>query len=420
MVVDSGCMKCMDCVSVCPNDALYYGAGPIPWAAARRATSKARRPAHSWVEEGFLAVAFAAAFFTFRGLYGTLPFLFSLGLAGVLAYLALLGLKMVLRRQVALKGWRLKEHGSIRRAGWAFAAALALLIVLWAQSAWIRLHQLRGERAYADTLALRVSALDPSASGEPVQASAAVDRAVRSLETVRDDGLLPTPGLASRLAPLYLVQGRFSAAREAAREAVERGEEPAVARRVLARLALAAGDPAAAIREYEALLREAPAAPRSWVDLGIVQARAGRLPSAEATFAEGLARHPDSADLAYNLGLARALAGEAEEAVESFTRALELEPSHLAARENLAGVLASVGRFAEAAGHYRLALARAPDDAETRLLLARVLAALGEGTAALAEVERSLRLAPELEEAILLRQQLLEIESRSSSSTSFP
>src|SRR4029453_12361217 len=25
MVVDPGCMKCMDCVSVCPNDALYFG-----------------------------------------------------------------------------------------------------------------------------------------------------------------------------------------------------------------------------------------------------------------------------------------------------------------------------------------------------------------------------------------------------------
>jgi polyferredoxin len=27
MVVDPGCMKCMDCISVCPNDALYYGWG---------------------------------------------------------------------------------------------------------------------------------------------------------------------------------------------------------------------------------------------------------------------------------------------------------------------------------------------------------------------------------------------------------
>src|SRR6185503_18805376 len=30
MVVDPGCMKCMDCVSVCPNDALYFGfANPL-------------------------------------------------------------------------------------------------------------------------------------------------------------------------------------------------------------------------------------------------------------------------------------------------------------------------------------------------------------------------------------------------------
>jgi polyferredoxin len=27
MVVDPGCMKCMDCVSVCPNQALYFGFG---------------------------------------------------------------------------------------------------------------------------------------------------------------------------------------------------------------------------------------------------------------------------------------------------------------------------------------------------------------------------------------------------------
>src|SRR5215510_1958580 len=30
MVVDPGCMKCMDCISVCPNDALYFGFGKLP------------------------------------------------------------------------------------------------------------------------------------------------------------------------------------------------------------------------------------------------------------------------------------------------------------------------------------------------------------------------------------------------------
>src|SRR5439155_1233311 len=36
-VVDPGCMKCMDCISVCPNDALYFGFAKPPALGGRRA-----------------------------------------------------------------------------------------------------------------------------------------------------------------------------------------------------------------------------------------------------------------------------------------------------------------------------------------------------------------------------------------------
>ena len=58
MVVDSGCMKCRDCVSVCPNDALYYGFGPLPIFARARAPGAA--PRHyplTWPEEILVALA---------------------------------------------------------------------------------------------------------------------------------------------------------------------------------------------------------------------------------------------------------------------------------------------------------------------------------------------------------------------------
>ena len=76
MVVDSGCMKCRDCVSVCPNDALYYGAGPIPLVAAPRVARPEPRiyPLALW-EEAVLGIAFVAFFFAFRGIYGVVPFL---------------------------------------------------------------------------------------------------------------------------------------------------------------------------------------------------------------------------------------------------------------------------------------------------------------------------------------------------------
>ncbi|MCH9003001.1 MAG: 4Fe-4S binding protein, partial [Planctomycetes bacterium] len=57
MVVDPGCMKCLDCVSVCPNDALYFGIGRPSMFATRRA---GRRASRVWqaLPEWFLTAGF--------------------------------------------------------------------------------------------------------------------------------------------------------------------------------------------------------------------------------------------------------------------------------------------------------------------------------------------------------------------------
>ncbi len=50
MVVDPGCMKCMDCISVCPNDALYFGFGK-PTIAAPKSNAIPRNYSLTWPEE---------------------------------------------------------------------------------------------------------------------------------------------------------------------------------------------------------------------------------------------------------------------------------------------------------------------------------------------------------------------------------
>jgi polyferredoxin len=68
MVVDPGCMKCMDCISVCPNDALYFGFGKPSVAVGRNpsgsagATSIKKNYSLTWPEEALGAVVFFLSF----------------------------------------------------------------------------------------------------------------------------------------------------------------------------------------------------------------------------------------------------------------------------------------------------------------------------------------------------------------------
>ncbi|MCH8965255.1 MAG: tetratricopeptide repeat protein, partial [Planctomycetes bacterium] len=184
MVVDPGCMKCNDCISVCPNDALYFGPGkpalfatqrterpPAPqfgagaaralprwiltaayifasfgllmWfdgqvnllviailtagslviAAAFKGKSD-RLQGYSLPEEALACVLFLAAVYAFRGLYGQVPFLFCLGLAAIAAYLGVEFARLVYKSNLSIHQWRLKRSGRLAGAGYAFVVIM--------------------------------------------------------------------------------------------------------------------------------------------------------------------------------------------------------------------------------------------------------------------------------------------------------
>jgi Tfp pilus assembly protein PilF len=386
----------MDCVSVCPNDALYYGAGPISLGAKPRVKEPRRRgPQLSWGQEGVLAVAFAAAFFTFRGLYGAVPFLMSLGLAAVLAYLVLFAVKLASRRAMAFRGWRLKRDGKLLPAGWVVAGLLGVLATFWAHSAVVRVYAALGERAYLEAAPWR-TALDVTA---PVPAVGSPERervldARDHLIKAHEWGLVQSPTTAAKLAYLEMQAG-FSREVEAhAREAVEGGEDAASMHQLLARVAWSKGDPETATQEYRRALEAAPERPGVYVNLGILLGQSGDLAGAGEVLEEGLRRAPATPSLTYNAGLVKAMTGDVDGAVARFQAALEAKPDLREARENLAGVLASAGRFEAAVEQFRMALEQAPEDVETRFLLARALLGAGSSMEAAAELREILRRSP--------------------------
>lgn len=408
MVVSPGCMKCTDCVSVCPTGALYYGAGSIPLLARRRTPpASPERAPWRWSEELALAALFVATLLVVRGLYGVVPFLMSLGVAGVVAGLGLLSWRVLRGQVIDRPGLRLRNAQGLLPGGRLLLATMALLLLFLGHSALLRWPMAQADEGYAASWPARTALL--AAPGQlptlPEADHTRVEQTVAALQRVERWGLFPTLGNAARLAWMHALLGEDELASELARQALLRGALPAEMHQLLAHLALRRNDQRGAIAAWEASIAARPDLPEAYLAWGLQLAGQGDLIGAQAVFDRGLAM-TGAAELHYNAGLARALSGQLSAAPEYFLAALKLRPDYREARENLAGVLAALGRFDEAAAQFRQALAQAPEDVETWLLLVQALLADERIDEARLALDEALRLQPDNPQALQLRAQL--------------
>jgi ferredoxin len=214
-LVDPGCMKCLDCVSVCPREALYVGvAKPKPFATSQQRLQA--RADFTWAEEVALAViAFTATQWTFRGAWfgEGIPLLLAVGLGVITAVFALLAWRLVRRPDVAFQHTPLKQHGKLLRAGrWALVPLLAWLAFTAHTFVAQRLQTAALDAAHEPLrLALRV--------GTPVD-PATLQAALDEVEAARSWQLVADPRLQEVRALLLRSLGRHLDAESALRAAL--------------------------------------------------------------------------------------------------------------------------------------------------------------------------------------------------------
>lgn len=145
MVVDQGCMKCMDCVSVCPNDALYFGFGKPAVGVSKKLK---KNYSLTWAEEIAGAFIFAFSFMAVWDVYQLAPMLMALGIATVTTFVALRSWRLFTAKNLSFYRYSLKSSGTIRTAGWIFLTFAMIWIGLNIHSGFIHYHESAGAVAF--------------------------------------------------------------------------------------------------------------------------------------------------------------------------------------------------------------------------------------------------------------------------------
>jgi tetratricopeptide (TPR) repeat protein len=308
----------MDCISVCPNDALYFGFGK-PAVGVSKTISK--NYSLTWPEEIMAGAVFYLSFMAVWDVYQLVPMLMALGIACVTTYLAVRSWRLFRANDLAFYRYALKSSGTIRKAGWVFLLFSFIWIGLNAHSGWVRYHERAGARAFEslqipDELAL--SGNNPS-SWLSSSDRANVLSGKEHFRTARNGGLFTNSEALSKLAWMEYLSGdteRSLATLDAATKYQE-------------------GEPRALSFYYK----------------GAILNRAGQYDQALASLEQALNLRPDLIVAREEMGESLWQLGRRKEAVSKWSDALELNPDLVLANYQLAGAAAVAGD-AEAASDY--------------------------------------------------------------------
>ena len=373
MVVDPGCMKCLDCVSACPSDALSYtlAAPPLfstnPREADPASADKRRKKPKTAVtkarwdltrtQEVVLAVFFLVTFVSVRGLYGVIPMLLAGGVAAIAAWVVWKAWRTLTDANVRIHGFQLRRRGRVTFWGGAYLLATLVLIALVAHSAVLSVHWASGMTAL--NRAALVS--DGAIAGD---AQEHYEEAARRFEKVHAIGLATTPKTDFQLALVYFALQRYPEGEVALRRVIAREGEKDGLVVDLAQLMLRQGEGYKTVDYLNEVLERHPSYPETRWTLGALYLGAGETDNALRTFRGGVEARPDDYVAYVKLAEAEIASGNPEGAVEALAGALELYPEAAGFRKDYAMALEYIGQSERALAEMERAAADA--DASVR------------------------------------------------------
>ncbi len=391
MVVDPGCMKCLDCVSVCPNGALSFAfAKPAAFAKPLHggtvAIAGSGRPPYdlSLAQDLILFTLGVGLFLGFRGLLDSVPLLMAAGMASLGVYALAKLWQGLTQPSVRIQNLQMKVKGRFTAAG-AFIMLLALgYIGLGVWGGIVNYHRWQGELGDQAITVPFATVFSPDYKPAAADKALAED-AIRHLElggsrTHGGIGWNHLPKTLVRLSWLHAVAGNLPRAEQYLTQAIAEGKPGPDWIFGLARLYMLQGKPAMSGKElYERTLvqhphlhdvrlalaqlelqtsnglkaaellqvlladEKEPPLPYQYVRATELLIDCGYQNKALEAMQAAATRSPRVAIFQAGLATAQFYAADPAEAIETMKKALVLEPANIAFLDRLSQMYEAVG-----------------------------------------------------------------------------
>lgn len=356
-VVDPGCMKDMDCISVCPNEALSFKIAKPSIARGKPANKKPRRVYDlTLAEEIGVAAVFIVVFYASRGAWGTIPMLFAVGLAGCGAFVAWKAWQVVRKKDVRLNQFQLKRAGAIKPAGWFVLLFTLLSIPVLGDGFVVKAIRSAGDlddrRVAVPAHVVLRGQFDQVTEEHRRYAQRAIDRLSLAKRLSFGLGVMHTTGVDFRIAWLKLTLGDLEGATE-----------------ILTRL-----------------VAERPDDERLVINAAMVLRMQERYEDAIGMYTEALTAHPEFVEVRKELAGMLIITGRGDEAVALHREAIKINPDDTASRTDLGVLLVSQGKAGQAIPHLRKVVELLPESASAHNDLAVGLFSLGSPDRAVEEM----------------------------------
>ena len=404
-VVNPQCLKDLDCVTVCPNQALTYGfTKPSFWQTLNEEERAAQPYSFTWREDMFIAAGALALVVIYRGLCDVIPFLLAVALAVILSAIFVTAFRMWRRPTVRFNQVLLKHAGHWSGHGRWFVALAVALALFSAHSGFVHFQTAAGRRALERVVggkAAEIAAMQ-FVSSQADAASLATTRA--HLRLADRFGFWTSPRLGHDLATVHLLNQEPDAAEAQLSGIITRQPGDLAASVRLGRLALSRQRPADAERWLQPVLAAgdsrfsaAEFALRSEAQVLAGQAAERRADTAQALrHYEAAARdNPRNGEAHLAMGTLLARSGRYAEAEPHLRRAAEHYSDRAVVQENLAIVSLNLGQHAEAIAQFRELLKARPRQAQTHYHLGVALHHAGENAEAIRQFQATLELKPD-------------------------